>query len=329
MKKFLLIILFVTVNSYSQSIERQVIGATGATYTDDATVSMDFTIGELLVTTITDGTTTLTQGFHQGDVQLSINLSAVAYLQGAFLNPNTGEESLMRDDLRLAGLIPTTSPYLDGVNCNPSVFTTTGNNAIVDWIWVELRDESTNTQVLHNQSALLQRDGDVVAIDGISSLSFKATSGNYFVVIKHRNHLGMMSSTPIELSNTTTVLNFTEANNQITYGNNAQTINNFQSNKMCMWAGNTDGNTQVRYQGSGNDSNRIKDQVLTDLGNTSNSNLYSFISYNTADVNLNGTIRYQGSGNDSNIIKDIILSHPNNQSSPSNLFIIMEQLPEN
>ena len=103
MKKFLLIILFVTVNSYSQSIERQVIGATGATYTDDATVSMDFTIGELLVTTITDGTTTLTQGFHQGDVQLSINLSAVAYLQGAFLNPNTGEESLMRDDLRLAG----------------------------------------------------------------------------------------------------------------------------------------------------------------------------------------------------------------------------------
>ena len=47
------------------------------------------------------------------------------------------------------------------------------------------------------------------------------------------------------------------------------------------------------------------------------------------DMNLDGSIRYQGSGNDTNTIKDIILAHPDNQSTPSNLFIILEQLPEN
>jgi len=329
MKKFLFAFFLTGIIGYSQSIERQVIGTSGTTLTDGTTLSLDFTVGELVVTTITDDTTTLTQGFHQGEIQLAINLSAVVYLQGAAINPNSGEETLMRDDLRIADYIPTTSPYSGGAACNSDVFTVTGANAIVDWVFVELRDENTNTTVLHSQSALLQRDGDIVAIDGISPLSFTAAVGNYYVAIKHSNHLGIMSSNAIAISDTASTLNFTDSVNQITYGTNAQSIFGMPSGKVGMWAGNVDGNTQIRYQGSGNDTNAIKDKILADIGNTSNSNLYPFTNYNTADVNLDGVIRYQGSGNDANTLKDIILVHPNNQILPSNLFIILEQLPEN
>ena len=95
-----------------------------------------------------------------------------------------------------------------------------------------------------------------------------------------------------------------------------------------MWAGNGNGDTTLKYQGGSNDTTAIKDEVLNDLGNTSSSNLHTFMDYNNGDVDMDSVIQYQGSGNDSNVIKDIILSHTDNQTSPYNLFIITEQLPE-
>ena len=118
----------------------------------------------------------------------AIHVSPKVYLQGAFINPNSGEETLMRDDLRVGGLIPTTSPYADGLTCNASVFTATGSDAIVDWIWVELRDATDNTIVLASQSALLQRDGDVVGVDGSFSFSrlISQLRITTYMVINHR-----------------------------------------------------------------------------------------------------------------------------------------------
>ncbi|MFD0963444.1 M43 family zinc metalloprotease [Pseudofulvibacter geojedonensis] len=254
-----------------------------------------------------------------------ISVSPRVFLQGAMLNNGGG--NLMRDDLRVGGFIPTTSPYTDALACNASVFNATGNDAIVDWVFVELRDDVTNTTVVHSQSALLQRDGDVVGVDGTSAITFDSTSRDYYVAIKHRNHLGVMSSTAITLSSTPTTVDFTDANNQITNGTNAQTSFSMPTGVVAMWAGNVSGDTTVRYQGSGNDTNIIKDNVLAEAGNTTNSNLYSYTGYDAADVNLDGTIKYQGSGNDANTLKDVVLAHPNNQSSPSNLFMITEQLP--
>ena len=130
----------------------------------------------------------------------------------------------------------------------------------------------------------------------------------------------------ISLSTPTTV-DFTDANNQITNGTNAQTIFGMPAGVVAMWSGNVGGDATVRYQGSGNDTNTIKDNVLAEAGNTTNSNLYSYTGYDMADVNLDGTVKYQGSGNDANTIKDAVLAHPDNQTSPSNLYSITEQLP--
>ncbi|NQY29616.1 MAG: hypothetical protein HRT69_09100, partial [Flavobacteriaceae bacterium] len=72
------------------------------------------------------------------NIVLGINVAIDAFLQGPSLSPNTA--GLMNDDLRIGSYIPTTSPYSDNLTCNTSVFTAIGNDAIVDWVFVELRD---------------------------------------------------------------------------------------------------------------------------------------------------------------------------------------------
>ncbi len=56
--------IFLGVQLQAQSIERQVIGAGGLTLSNDL-VTLDFTVGETVVTTITNGNSILMQGFHQ------------------------------------------------------------------------------------------------------------------------------------------------------------------------------------------------------------------------------------------------------------------------
>lgn len=264
-----------------------------------------------------------------------IVLQPKVFLQGALLNPFTGEEHLMRDDLRAGNFLPTISPYVDSITCAASVFNLGGSTGtgevsddIVDWVWVELRAANDNTNVLDAKSALIQRDGDIVNIDGLSNLQFDLVPEDYFISIKHRNHLSVMTNTAIPLSSTAVTIDFTDSLNPISYGLQAQANLAMPSGVLALWAGNVNGDIYIKYQGATNDTNQIKDQILAEPGNSANSNLHTFMAYNPADVDMDAQIRYQGSGNDSNRIKDIILAHPDNLGNPSNLFQIKERLPE-
>ena len=268
MKKIILSILLISTLGYSQSIERQVVGSAGMTLSDGSTASMDFTIGEFVVTTITDGTSILSQGFHQGEIMLSISLGPVVMLQGPLVTSGT---SIMDDTLRSSGLLPTTSPYVDGLTCNTTVFDITGNDAIVDWIWVELRDAGDNSVVIASQSALLQRDGDVVGVDGVSPLSFKQATESYNVSVNHRNHLGIMTASPIALSETNTIVNLT-ANANIVLGTTNAVVN--MSGVFAMYSGDFDENGQIQ--------NSDINSVILLLGGSG---------YNEADVDMNGQIQ--------------------------------------
>ncbi|NQY28649.1 MAG: fibronectin type III domain-containing protein, partial [Flavobacteriaceae bacterium] len=270
--------------------------------------------------------TTVDMGSFEYDANLNLAINLKIYLQGAALNPNTGEETLMRDDLRVANLIPTTSPYTDALICNASVFTVTGNDAIVDWVLVELRDATTNTTILHSQSALLQRDGDVVGTDGTSTLSFATVAGNYYVAIKHYNHLGIMSSNVIALSSSAATVDFTNANNQITYGSNAQTTFGMSSGVVGMWAGDTNGDGVVQYSGATPDSPNILSYVLNDVGNFLGLPTYSSSGYNMRDVDMNGSTQYSGATPDTPFILQNALSHSGNFLGLST-YSITEQLP--
>ncbi|MEO1032881.1 MAG: HYR domain-containing protein, partial [Bacteroidota bacterium] len=125
-----------------------------------------------------------------------IKVSPKVYLQGSTLNSTIATDGLMRDDLRAGGLMPLQTPYTDTSAINGSVLSVTGPEAIVDWVWAELRDATVSTTIIEAKSALLQRDGDIVGLDGTSPLSFNAAPGSYHVAVKHRNHIGIITASP-------------------------------------------------------------------------------------------------------------------------------------
>lgn len=207
--------------------------------------------------------------------------------------------ALMSDHLRVAGSIPTTEPYSalgysyvgtsPGASIAPSMLATTGNNAVVDWVVIELRNAGTPGTIAHSRPALLQRDGDVVALTGQPVHTLPFASGNYHVAVRHRNHLGIMTAAPVALSSMTTSVDFTNPSTA-TYGTNAQSNLN---GVMALWPGDGNGNGQVNYTGTGND----RDLVLQGIGGTVPTNQVTNV-YDRLDVNLDGALKYTGANND-------------------------------
>jgi len=206
---YILFALLVIGNLNAQTLERFSIDSGGTSVTAGG-INILYTIGEVQIAERTSATLSVSEGFIVPQ-SLSIRVNPIVFLQGPGTDPFAGELSLMRDNLRTANpvLIPTTSPY-DGSICDPSVFLITGTNAIVDWIFVELRDPTDPSVVITAQSALLQRDGDVVGPDGRTSLQFSVPQSSYYIAITHRNHLGILSANPIALSQSTTVIDMTQ-----------------------------------------------------------------------------------------------------------------------
>ncbi|MDC1162518.1 BspA family leucine-rich repeat surface protein, partial [Tenacibaculum sp.] len=156
---------------------------------------------------------------NDGGKACTSGLPITIYLQGAMIDPNSGEENLMRDDLRIANFLPTISPYADGITCESIVFDIAGEEAIVDWVWVELRDKNDTDIVIESQSALLQRNGSIVSVDGVSDIIFNQTTGNYYIAINHRNHLSVITNIAVDIS--ATVLDLSSNVATVTGGSNA------------------------------------------------------------------------------------------------------------
>lgn len=237
-----------------------------------------------------------------------VRASIIAFLQGPSINPI--DKGLMNDTLRENNLIPTTSPFEDTSEIDPSIFEVLGADAIVDWVFIELRDSLDTGEILAARSALIQRDGDIVDLDGFSTLAIEIPLSAYYIVVKHRNHLGVMTANPINLTGVPTTIDFTDTNNQITFGNNAQTIAG--SGELALWAGDANGDKAIQFSGSQSDANAIKDHILADPANVLNFITFSSSGYFSSDIDLNVLARFSGSSNDSNIIKDNVLTFPGN-----------------
>jgi hypothetical protein len=320
-KKLYFLSLLIGMSLQAQSIERQVIGSSGTSFSN-ASVQLDFTVGELVVSTLTDGSTILTQGFHQTNLLVAIKVAPAAFLQGPLLTSGT---SIMDDSLRNAGLVPITSPYGDAIVTTSGVLSVTGNDAIVDWVWVALRDEANSSMVIDATSALLQADGDIVGVDGVSPVSFEISAKDYFVSVNHRNHLGIMTANAIALSSSVAVVDFRD-NSAPTFGANGQTTFGLQPGDYAMWAGDTVGDNTVKFSGADNDSDSTKDIVLAAPGNIFNDVTYTYNGYFQEDVAMNGSAKFLGSSNDADFIKDNVLAHPGNIFNDVS-YIIQEQLP--
>ncbi len=142
---------------------------------------------------------------------------------------------------------------------------------IVDWILVELRSGISNSTTVAKKAAFLKQDGSIVDLDGSSYLSITGIPGSYYLVIRHRSHLGVMSSNQINLTTAVSSFDFSTSVNS-TYGTNSMV--SLGNNLFGLYAGDANGN-----------------------GNINNTDLTAFwkkengkVGYKPADFDLNGGV---------------------------------------
>jgi len=205
-------------------------------------------------------------------------LQLKAFLQGPF-DENT---MLMTDNLRQNNVIPLTEPFTElgftqvgsgGESISPELLNTTGNDAIVDWIFIELRDGSNPSITVATQPALIQRDGDIVSVlDGVSQVRIDLTLPDVIVIIRHRNHHGVRS------------LNSFASNENITIDFSLPTTPVFGINPM-----ETIGGTMVLISGDANNDGQVNPVDKNDYWREENGNPYNYFD-SKADFNLDGIV---------------------------------------
>jgi hypothetical protein len=136
-------------------------------------------------------------------------LEAKVFLEGAY----SASGDTMRWDLRKGGDVPLTSPYPQDARTVPAI-----PLKIVDWVLVQLRATPSGAAVI-SKSVFLKNNGRLVADDGVTAkIALDVPAGNYYLVIRHRNHLAVMSAEPVALSPSgSAVVDFTAAAG-MTYG---------------------------------------------------------------------------------------------------------------
>ena len=147
---------------------------------------------------------------------------------------------------------------------------------------------------MFSASALIQRDGDVVALDGVSNLQVGGVpAGNYYVAIGHRNHHKVRSSSTLALSSSNTAYDFTTALGQA-YDNPGVTTNDamfaFADGNYGMLGGDANYDAKTSYIGGNNDRGAIL-LLLGGAGGVEND-------YMSEDVNMNAKVSYIGANND-------------------------------
>lgn len=214
----------------------------------------------------------------EGLVDPGNSIDMKVLLQGPYAG--AGEQE---DDLRNAGLIPLEEPYTDlgftqagfggGQSIAPSVFNTTGSDAIVDWLLIEIYDAGNPAQLLATAPALLQRDGDVVDMDGESVLSIPGLpEGNYVLAVRHRNHLAVKMANSVYLSPTPTLIDLMTNPAALVGGSNA--VFDFGDGFYGLVSGDFDRNGQIQNTDGANVT-----QLLGGSG------------YVQGDLDLNGQIQ--------------------------------------
>ena len=263
-----------------------------------------------------------TQVLHVSVQDVGIRFSVRGLLQG----PYDAKTQLMSDDLRILGLIPSQEPYtalgyqpIEPLTLDNNLLATEGNDAVVDWVLVQILDGTDQTQVVRSYVALLQRDGDVI-LPQTGAQEFNTDdipAGDYYIALKHRNHLGVISN-KLTLGATPITVNFADSN-YFTQGDFSRLI---VGDTALLWAGDANHDGKVIAQGTGNDLNLILGNVLGDIENNTDVNTNFILEgYNNSDINLDGRTIYSGINNDVNPIMANVLLHPANTTFSANFVI--------
>jgi len=122
----------------------------------------------------------------------NVKLSCKTLLQGPF------ENETMLTTLNQNGNIPLQQPFNESpwfYEGNKSV--TSFQENVVDWILIELRNKTDHSIIEARRAGLILNDETIVETDGNSPVQFFVEGNSYYIALKHRNHLSVLSSEPI------------------------------------------------------------------------------------------------------------------------------------
>ncbi|OGU60715.1 MAG: hypothetical protein A3K31_00195 [Ignavibacteria bacterium RIFOXYA12_FULL_35_25] len=198
-------------------------------------------------------------------LQTPLKINSKIYLQGAY------ENSQMRSNLRGSNLIPLSQPYISGPWFYNGYETASSiPNEVVDWILVELRSDLSSSTTIAKRAAFIRSDGSIVDLDGYSPVNFYGiNNGEYYIILRHRNHLSIMSANKVALTEFSTLYDFTDSNTSA-YGNELAVLGD---GKYGMYSGDGDVNGIVNVLDYG-----IVGNKLFQTG------------YLLGDLDLNGTV---------------------------------------
>lgn len=163
-------------------------------------------------------------------------LQAKIFLEGPYLG-----SGLMATTLLENNLIPLTQPYnRTPWNYNGAETVTTIPANVTDWILVEIRDTSPDCNLITQQAAFLRNDGMLIDVDGSVGVLIDGLvpATDYNVLIRHRNHLAVLSADAINIP-TAIAYDFTTAQGQALGGNQLADLGD---GSWGMYAGDFDSN---------------------------------------------------------------------------------------
>lgn len=245
---------------------------------------------------------------------LAITLNLNVILGGAW------NGATMNLDLNTLGLIPLTDPYLTTVTVSSIPA------SAVDWILVELRDKLNNENVLFSRPFFVDENGQLLnPTDGAVGGKLQAIPRDqYYVAVKHRNHLGVMSANTVDLAAASPAFDFTDPMASV-FGTNPM---NTDGTVMMLWAGDADGDQQVIYLNAPSDVDPITTEVFYDPTNVDFLEFWTVGPYyNRADTDLNGYVIYLNAPSDMDPITTTVFYDPGNTDFLE-FWTVIAQLPE-
>lgn len=200
-------------------------------------------------------------------IQAGVNIPFKLFLEGPF-NGTTMNTILAG----VSGTIPTAQPYSAAPwNYSGTESVTSIPTNMVDWVLVQAVDPTTYALVA-SRAAILLADGTIQDPSGATGATFSTlTNGNnYNFIIRHRNHIDVMTRLPLTVSATMATYDFTTAANQA-FGN-AQ-LKQLAAGKFGLYSGDYNGDGVVTVK----DFNRYVTES-------------SQFGYKSADGNMNRTV---------------------------------------
>jgi len=167
-----------------------------------------------------------------------VTVDVKIFLEGAY-NTTTG---FMHSALASNFLIPATQIF----NQSPWSYTGTETaNAlsinVVDWVLVELRSAANRQIIVAQKAGLLLTTGRIIDVDGVTNgLLFDLQSNDdYYIVVRHRNHLDVMSATDVSIVNGELPYDFTTNSTQSLASQQLKAVGN---GSFALHTGDCDGN---------------------------------------------------------------------------------------